>query len=96
MPAVYAVAIHNVTDPEMLQQYGAGARPTLSEAEIVAIDSSARTLEGEPRSRVVILKFPDEAAARRWYDSDAYREVMPLRLNSTSDGWAGLVTAIGD
>ncbi|HET6965907.1 MAG TPA: DUF1330 domain-containing protein [Acidimicrobiales bacterium] len=96
MPAVYAIAVHNVTDPEMLQKYAAGAGPTLAEAEIIAVDTSVRTVEGEPRGRAVILKFADEEAARRWYDSEAYREILPLRLNATSDGWAGLVTAFGD
>ena len=95
MPPVYAVAVHNVTDPEMLQRYAIGAGPTLAGAEVVAIDTAVRTIEGDARHRAVILKFADEEAARRWYDSEAYQEVLPLRLDATSDGWAGLVTGLG-
>lgn len=98
MAPVYVVSVHNVTDPEMLGRYvsAAGALPTRAEAELVAADSAVRTLEGTPRSRVAILKFADEAAARRWYDSEEYQKIRPLWRDSTSDGWAGLVTAVAD
>lgn len=95
MPAVYIVAIHEVTDTDKLQQYVAGVLPTLSEAEIVAADDGATTMEGEPRNRAVILKFDSEEAARHWYDSDAYGQVRQLRLDATTNGWLGLVKAFG-
>jgi uncharacterized protein (DUF1330 family) len=30
----------------------------------------------------VIIEFPSREAFRAWYDSPAYQEVLPLRLNS--------------
>ncbi len=96
MPAVYAVFTHNVTDPEQLRKYSAAAGPTLARAEVVAADQKARTLEGDPVTRVVILKFADEEAARSWYDSDEYQALLPLRLNAVTDEWAGLVTGLSD
>ncbi|MEV0720561.1 DUF1330 domain-containing protein [Asanoa sp. NPDC050611] len=37
--------------------------------------------EGEWPGTVVLLEFPDADAARAWYASPAYREILPLRLN---------------
>jgi len=43
-------------------------------------------LEGEWGGDVVVIEFPDPGAARRWYDSAAYQEILPLRTrNSTAD-----------
>lgn len=95
MGAVYVVAIHEVTDAQKLNEYVTGVLPTLAEAEIIAADDGATTLEGEPRGRVVILKFDSEEAARRWYDSDAYGQVRHLRLDATTNGWLGLAKAFG-
>lgn len=35
--------------------------------------------EGTWDGDVVILEFPDAAAARDWYDSPAYQQILPLR-----------------
>lgn len=36
-------------------------------------------LEGTWDGDVVLLEFPDAAAAQAWYDSPAYQEILPLR-----------------
>ncbi len=38
-------------------------------------------VEGSWPGSVVILEFPDADAARRWYESPAYQEILPLRTN---------------
>lgn len=43
-------------------------------------------------SRTIILEFPDEAAARAWHASDAYRPVADLR-RAASDGMLVLLPA---
>lgn len=46
----------------------------------MARGGATEVLEGEWRPRrVVILEFPSVAAARRWYDSEEYREPKALR-----------------
>jgi uncharacterized protein (DUF1330 family) len=95
MAAVYFVFAHNVTNPEQLKEYGAEAGGTLEPTALVAADTSVTTIEGDDRRRVVILKFESEEAAMEWYNSDAYQKALPLRLNSISDGWAGIVKAAG-
>jgi uncharacterized protein (DUF1330 family) len=42
-------------------------------------------LEGEWPGFLVVIGFPDLAAAHAWYDSPAYREILPLRTRN-SDG----------
>lgn len=96
MAAVYFVAVHNVTDPDQLRQYVAAASGGgLGAAEVVAADEDAVTYEGDPRSRVVILRFPSQEAVDEWYKSEAYQKALPLRLNATSDNWAGVARALG-
>jgi uncharacterized protein (DUF1330 family) len=36
-------------------------------------------MEGTWPGDVVIIEFPDRDAAHKWYDSDAYQEIKPLR-----------------
>ncbi len=37
-------------------------------------------------SRLVVLKFPSMAAAKRWYESEEYQKIKPLpRLQTRSD-----------
>ncbi len=41
--------------------------------------AEVEVLEGEWPGTVVIIEFPDAGAARSWYASAAYREILPLR-----------------
>ena len=95
MGAVYLVTLHNVTDPQQLQDYVAGVIPTLGVAEVLAVDEAATTLEGDARSRVVILRFESKDAALAWYNSEEYQKAKPLRLAATTDNWLGLASAFG-
>ena len=40
-------------------------------------------VEGEWPGFLVVIGFPDLDAARAWYDSPAYREILPLRLRNS-------------
>jgi uncharacterized protein (DUF1330 family) len=50
--------------------------------------------EGPWPGTVVIIEFPDLVAAREWYRSPAYQEILPLRTNNI-DGEAILVDGVG-
>jgi uncharacterized protein (DUF1330 family) len=53
--------------------------------EVVAVDDHPKLLEGEwPYTRVVMIRFPDEQEARRWYDSSAYQQLVRHRLNAAT------------
>ena len=35
--------------------------------------------EGETPARVVVIEFPDMAAAQAWYESEEYQELIKIR-----------------
>lgn len=51
--------------------------------------------EGDWPGTVVVIEFPDIDAARRWYDSDAYQAIVPLRTDHI-EGEALLVEGVAD
>ena len=93
MAAVYLIGVHNATDPEQLQQY-LDEVFAIGGLEVLALDSAATTIEGDSRSRAVIVRFPSREAALTFNNSEEYQKVLPLRLNATSDNWLGLVDAL--
>ena len=40
-------------------------------------------LEGNWSGDVIIIEFADRERARGWYESPAYREILPLRTNNS-------------
>jgi uncharacterized protein (DUF1330 family) len=52
-------------------------------------------LEGQWTSDLVVIRFPDMDAARAWYDSPAYREILPLRTRRVK-GAVALVEGVGE
>jgi uncharacterized protein (DUF1330 family) len=39
--------------------------------------------EGDWRGHLIVIEFPDLERARAWYESDAYRPLIPLRANNS-------------
>lgn len=86
---VLMIAIVDVHDTELLAEYSALARPTLAEfgGKPLAVDNGARPLEGElPGKRAVVIEFPDEETAQRWYDSEAYQAAADVRKKAATSG----------
>ena len=82
MPA-YAIFIKNkTTDADELKTYGQKAGAARGDHKItpLAYYGAVEVLEGDPAEGVVLLQFPDMAAARAWYSSPAYQEAMQHRL----------------
>ena len=92
MGAVYLIAVHNVTDREQLEQYKAAVK--IPGGQVIAADDAAVTLEGNALGRVVMVRFPSQEAAMEFYNSEEYQKVLPLRLNSVTDNWLGLVRGL--
>lgn len=51
-------------------------------------------LEGEWGGDIILIAFPDRAAAEAWYASPAYRAIKPLRTGN-SEGDVVLVDGVG-
>jgi uncharacterized protein (DUF1330 family) len=78
----YVVVEIQVHDPELYEQYKPIAANSieLHGGHYLARGGETELLEGDdsPR-RIVILQFPDTAAARRWYRSAEYAEALKIR-----------------
>ena len=53
----------------------------------------SEVVEGEFHGYLIIIAFPDMEKARDWYHSDAYQEIVPLRINN-SEGSVILVDGV--
>ncbi len=81
--AAYVVFIRDrITDPAEFAIYGQKAAAARGDHPLKALAfyGNLETLEGDPADGVVIVEFPDMAAAHAWYDSPAYQEAKVHRL----------------
>jgi len=75
---VGVVSKHNL---ERYQDYAMAGFRLIDGVEVeVALAESPEVLEGDfPGTSMIIMKFADDDAARKWYDSEGYQEVIPIR-----------------
>ncbi|MFT4584548.1 MAG: hypothetical protein ACI915_001137 [Gammaproteobacteria bacterium] len=85
--AVYVTVNLDIEDRPGYDAYVAAVIPLLvkHQAEIVAADYAAKTLEGEQRDVCVILRFESQSAAMNWYTDPDYVPVKQMRINATSN-----------
>jgi uncharacterized protein (DUF1330 family) len=85
--AAYVVNEIWVTEAERFQTYAVQVPPTLEPfgGRYLARSGGTYAIEGEAPGRIVILEFPDRAAALAWRASPAYQAILPIRdATSTS------------
>jgi uncharacterized protein (DUF1330 family) len=84
--AAYLVAQVRIEDSETYDRYRA-AVPALVErfgGRFLARGGALEVLEGAwPLPRLVIIEFPSRDAARRFYDSPEYQQILPLRQQAS-------------
>ena len=52
---------------------------------LLSVDEAPEVLEGVwGHTRTVLLEFPSEEQAHAWYDSPAYRNILPIRHRSAT------------
>jgi uncharacterized protein (DUF1330 family) len=85
MPA-YVIADVDVSDQEQYKQYMALSPGAIAAAggRFVVRGGRSETLEGDWQpSRLVVLEFADTETARRFYDSEQYRQARDVRAGAT-------------
>jgi len=85
--SAYVIAQLTVTDPEGFEDYRQAVLPVVEAhgGRFLVRGSAITSLEGDPgRPRVIVVEFPDKAAAESFYNSAEYQEIMPLRLNTAT------------
>ena len=90
--SVYVIVSYDIADPKLFETYFPGVVPLLQKhgAEILVVDSEAKTLEGESRGVNVIVRFESEEAAMNWYNDPDYVPVKKIRTDSTENGTLAL------
>jgi len=81
----YIIADVTVTDPAAMEEYRKLVPATLAPygGRFVVRGGAHQTLEGDWKpNRLVVLEFPSLEQARRWYDSEQYREPKAMRLRA--------------
>lgn len=84
MPA-YVIANVNVHDAAAFEEYRRQVPATIAKhgGRYLVRGGRVDRLEGTWNpARLVVLEFPSMEQARRWYDSEDYREPKALRLKS--------------
>ena len=87
MAAAYLIVESKVTDPDAFKRYMNAAPPVITAfaGEYLARGGQMAVLEGNWQPpRLTVLKFPDFATAKRWYDSPEYTAVRALRAGATA------------
>ena len=84
MPA-YMIADVTVTDPALMDEYRKLVPATVAAygGRFVVRGGAHQKIEGDwTPTRLVVLEFPSMDHARRWYDSQEYREPKAMRLKA--------------
>ena len=84
MPKAYWVAHVTVTDPEQYQKYVEGSREAFEKynIRILARGGRAEQLEGEGRSRNVVIEFDSYKDAIACYNSPEYQAAKAHRVSA--------------
>jgi uncharacterized protein (DUF1330 family) len=78
----YVIVETDVTDPEQYEKYKAASPGAIAAGggRFLVRGGELAVLEGDWQpSRLVVLEFKDLAAAKSWYQSEAYQEAKKLR-----------------
>lgn len=86
MPA-YIIADVDVSDPQGFETYRQLVAPTITAAggAYRVRGGAFQVLEGDYQpKRLIVLEFESMAAARAWYESDAYAPVRAIRQKTAA------------
>lgn len=95
MPAYAIGHLHNVNVGEDIVEYLRKIDATLApyRGRFLVHGGPFESLEGNWGGDLIIIEFPDLDSARRWYESAAYQEILPLRARN-SDGNVILIDGV--
>ena len=83
----YYIISYDIEDMKTFQQYPPQAVPLINEfgGEVLVSDTEASAVEGKAKQMNAIVMFPSKEAALACYHDPRYREVMKLRIKSTTN-----------
>ncbi len=93
--AAYVIVDLTVTDLPTMEEYRQQVPATVAKygGRFLVRGGAHQTVEGDWKpNRVVVLEFPSMEQAKRWYDSEEYRDPKAMRLRA---GRANLIMVEG-
>lgn len=86
MSAYMFFNVSEVSDEAKMEEYRRHVFSTVEKfgGRYLIIGGDQTILEGEKKLEFpVLIEFDNSEQAKRWYNSEEYREILPLRLDST-------------
>jgi uncharacterized protein (DUF1330 family) len=86
VPAYVIADVRDARDQDALVEYRRGNTESVTRhgGRFVARGGQIELLEGEwDTRRIVVIEFPDMAAARGWHESDDYAPLKALRQSAS-------------
>ena len=96
MPKGYFFVEVEIADPAVYEAYRTAVPDIISAhgGRILVRGGDPQPLDGTlPKRRRVIVEFDNPEAVKKFYNSDAYQAVLPIRLNA-SKGFVCLLTGV--
>ena len=87
MPVYMIAEVRNPTDQAKLDEYRRGNTEVVQRhgGRFLVRGGDVEVIEGEwDAQRIVVMEFPDEAAARAWYDDPDYERLRALRQSASN------------
>jgi uncharacterized protein (DUF1330 family) len=97
MPKAYWIGHVTISDPQAYEAYRQANAAAFARfgARFLVRGGTQEVVEGQMRSRTVVIEFPDLAAAQACYRSPEYQAALALRLPvsfadlAIVEGWDG-------
>jgi len=89
VPAYMIVRLNVRNHDDYMARYGTHVTAIFANigAEVVALSTSPKVLEGEWEGNwTVVIRFPSMTAAEAWYDSSDYQPLKDLRIAELTNG----------
>ena len=86
--AAYVIVDSDIKNHEGMQEYIEKVGATLGPhgGQPIIAGTNIEKIEGDWNpSRIVVVAFPSMDAAKAWYNSPAYQEILPIRTANTDD-----------
>ena len=83
--SAYIIALEVINDRDEFEKYRAGVHDVLKkyQGEIIISNEDVEVFEGKwPYTKTVVVRFPSIEQAKRWYNSEEYREVVQHRFQA--------------
>ncbi|AQT82349.1 hypothetical protein B1R94_28570 [Mycolicibacterium litorale] len=87
----YFLAVVDKHDPQRYADYSKVNYKIISglDVKVHAVTDDIKLQEGDlDATTVILLEFPDDAEFRKWWDSEEYASVKPIRLQSSTARFA--------